>query len=55
MYIPKNTALILNCYEIHHNEERYPDPYAPTNLRWILLCADKCIGYCILRQDLLQA
>ena len=30
MYIPKNTALILNTYELHHNEERYPDPYAPT-------------------------
>jgi len=27
MYIPKNTALILNCYEIHHNEERYPDSF----------------------------
>jgi hypothetical protein len=25
MYIPKNTALILNCYEIHHNEDKYPD------------------------------
>ena len=30
MYIPKNTALILNTYELHHNEGRYPDPYAPT-------------------------
>jgi len=30
MYIPKNTALILNTYELHHNEEKYPDPYAPT-------------------------
>jgi len=28
MYIPKNTALILNTYELHHNEERYPDPFA---------------------------
>lgn len=27
MYIPKNTAVILNCYGIHHNEEKYPDPY----------------------------
>ena len=25
MYIPKNTGVILNCYEIHHNEEKYPD------------------------------
>ena len=30
MYIPKNTVLILNLYDIHHNEEKYPDPYAPT-------------------------
>ena len=30
MYIPKNTALILNTHELHHNEERYPDSYAPT-------------------------
>jgi hypothetical protein len=29
MYIPKNTGVILNCYEIHHNEEKYPDSYAP--------------------------
>jgi cytochrome P450 len=29
MYIPKNTAIILNCYGIHHNEEKYPDAYAP--------------------------
>jgi cytochrome P450 len=27
MYIPKNTALILNLYEMHHNEDKYPDPY----------------------------
>jgi cytochrome P450 len=27
MYIPKNTALILNLYEMHHNKEKYPDPY----------------------------
>jgi hypothetical protein len=32
MYIPKNTALILNTYELHHNEERYPDSYALTFL-----------------------
>jgi len=30
MYIPKNTGVILNCYEIHHNEEKYPDSYAPS-------------------------
>jgi len=27
MYIPKNTTFILNCYDIHHNEERYPDSF----------------------------
>ncbi|KAH9991557.1 cytochrome P450 [Russula vinacea] len=28
MYIPKNTGVILNCYEIHHNEEKYPDSFS---------------------------
>jgi cytochrome P450 len=28
MYIPKNTGIILNCYDIHHNEGKYPDAYA---------------------------
>ncbi|KAI0305261.1 cytochrome P450 [Multifurca ochricompacta] len=27
MYIPKNTALVLNCYDIHHNEEKYTNSY----------------------------
>ncbi|KAJ7642046.1 cytochrome P450 [Roridomyces roridus] len=27
MFIPKDAVLILNCYTMHHNEERYPDPY----------------------------
>jgi len=27
MFIPANTVMILNCYSLHHNEERYPDPY----------------------------
>ena len=25
MYIPKGTVLVLNCFTMHHNEERYPD------------------------------
>jgi cytochrome P450 len=29
MYIPKNTAVVLNCYDIHHNEEKYSDSYEP--------------------------
>ena len=29
MYIPKNTVVVLNCYNIHHNEEKYSDPYGP--------------------------
>lgn len=27
MYIPKGTSLVLNCYTLHHNEARYPDPW----------------------------
>ena len=27
VFIPKDTAVILNCYTLHHNEERYPDSY----------------------------
>ncbi|KAI0278700.1 hypothetical protein BGY98DRAFT_972682 [Russula aff. rugulosa BPL654] len=44
MHISKNTAVILNCYGIHHDKERFPDPYAPTQLRLISfnLNADKC-------------
>lgn len=25
LYIPKNTAMVLNCYSLHHNENRYPE------------------------------
>lgn len=24
-FIPKDTVVVLNCYTLHHNEERYPD------------------------------
>ncbi|KAI0088423.1 cytochrome P450 [Irpex rosettiformis] len=27
MYIPKGAALILNCFTLHHNEQRYEDPH----------------------------
>ncbi|KAJ6525470.1 cytochrome P450 [Mycena vulgaris] len=27
MYIPKDTVMILNCWTIHHNEDRYPDAF----------------------------
>jgi len=27
MFIPKDAVVILNCYTMHHNETRYPDPY----------------------------
>ncbi|KAH9998122.1 cytochrome P450 [Russula compacta] len=43
MYIPKNTTLILNCYEIHHNEEKYPDPFTFNPDRFLgdtLTCAE---------------
>jgi hypothetical protein len=41
MYIPKNTTFIMNCYDIHHNEERYPNPYAPIPPFLILYKAEK--------------
>lgn len=25
MFIPKDTVIVMNCYSLHHNEERYPD------------------------------
>lgn len=43
MYIPKNTGLILNCYEVHHNEEKYPDSFAFNPDRYMgdtLTCAE---------------
>jgi cytochrome P450 len=43
MYIPKNTVLILNLYAIHHNEEKYPDPFAFKPERFLgdsLTCAE---------------
>ena len=27
VYTPKDTAVILNCYDLHHNEEKYPDSF----------------------------
>ncbi|KAF9003881.1 cytochrome P450 [Cyathus striatus] len=27
LYIPKDTVVILNCYTLHHNEERYPNSF----------------------------
>lgn len=26
MFIPKDTVVMYNCWTMHHNEERYPDP-----------------------------
>ncbi|KAH9975033.1 cytochrome P450 [Lactifluus volemus] len=43
MYIPKNTALVLNCFEIHHNEEKYPDSSTFNPDRYVgdtLTCAE---------------
>jgi len=31
VYIPKDTAVVLNCYTLHHNEERYPDSYVESS------------------------
>ncbi|KAF8984303.1 cytochrome P450 [Cyathus striatus] len=27
LYIPKDTVVVLNCYTLHHNEERYPNSF----------------------------
>lgn len=27
MYIPAKTVVVMNCYSLHHNEKRYPDPF----------------------------
>ncbi|KAF8268651.1 cytochrome P450 [Lactarius quietus] len=43
MYIPKNTTLILNCYSIHHNEEKYSDSFSFNPDRYLgdtLTCAE---------------
>ncbi|KAI0291407.1 cytochrome P450 [Russula brevipes] len=43
MYIPKSTVVILNCYDIHHNEEKYPDSFSFNPDRFLgdtLTCAE---------------
>ncbi|KAK7471927.1 hypothetical protein VKT23_000030 [Stygiomarasmius scandens] len=43
IYIPKDTVVVLNCYTLHHNEERYPDPFAFKPERYLgdnLSCAE---------------
>ncbi|KAJ4466766.1 cytochrome P450 [Lentinula aciculospora] len=42
-FIPKGTAVILNCYTLHHNPERYEDPWSFNPDRYVgdkLSCAD---------------
>ncbi|KIM37140.1 hypothetical protein M413DRAFT_13508 [Hebeloma cylindrosporum] len=42
-YIPKDTAVVLNCYTLHHNEKRYPDPFTFNPERYLgddLSCAE---------------
>ncbi|KAJ7044580.1 cytochrome P450 [Mycena alexandri] len=43
MFIPKDTVIVLNLFTMHHNEERYPDPYAFNPDRYLgddLSCAE---------------
>jgi len=43
MYIPKDTVVVLNCYTLHHNEERYPDSHTFNPDRYLgdhLSCAE---------------
>ncbi|KAH8106701.1 cytochrome P450 [Cristinia sonorae] len=42
-FIPKNTGVILNCFTLHHDENRYPNAHAFNPDRYIddhLSCAD---------------
>jgi len=47
MYIPKNTGVILNCYEIHHNEEKYADSYAPSSDLVSKMAVDRDVFYSV--------
>ncbi|KAM5534714.1 hypothetical protein V8D89_011578 [Ganoderma adspersum] len=41
--IPRNTVIVLNTWNMHHNPERYPDPYEFKPERYLndrLTCAD---------------
>ncbi|KAJ7122892.1 cytochrome P450 [Mycena epipterygia] len=43
MFIPKDTVMVLNCFTMHHNEERYPDSYTFNPDRYMgddLTCAE---------------
>ncbi|KAF8830879.1 hypothetical protein HHX47_DHR1000067 [Lentinula edodes] len=42
-YIPKGTAVVLNCYTLHHNSARYEDPWSFNPDRYVedeLSCAE---------------
>ncbi|KAJ3842653.1 cytochrome P450 [Lentinula raphanica] len=42
-FIPKGTVVVLNCYTMHHNPERYEDPWAFNPDRYLndeLSCAE---------------
>ncbi|KAF7352522.1 Cytochrome P450 2F2 [Mycena venus] len=43
MFIPKDTVVVLNCFTMHHDEERYPDSYTFNPDRYLsddLSCAE---------------
>ncbi|KAJ7499379.1 cytochrome P450 [Mycena latifolia] len=43
MFIPKDTVVVLNCFTMHHNEDRYPDSYTFNPDRYMgddLSCAE---------------
>lgn len=54
MFIPKDTAVILNCYTLHHDENRYPDPYTFNPDRYLndtLSCAESARQGNVMERD----
>ncbi|KAJ7580393.1 cytochrome P450 [Mycena floridula] len=54
MFIPKDTVVILNCYTMHHDEQRYPDSYTFNLDRYLgdqLSCAESAKLPDIMKRD----
>jgi len=54
MFIPKDTLMVLNCYTLHHNEERYADPFTFNPDRYLddnLSCAQSANLANVMQRD----